>query len=240
VPPRTVPPRSVFLQQDDTHRLIPARYIEGGASVLARIAGTPRQVEELFELEGATNDRLLGESNLLPGISVHELVFATPNYHLVNASFTHARPGGGRFNGPGRGAWYAAFAIEAAEAEVAYHRGRELAEIGWEEEEISVYREVLADFRSDFHDLRGDARYRDCLDPDSYRASQSLVHELLAQGSAGIVYPSVRHRGHGSCVACFRPALVTNVRRRRALEFTFRPGEDPGIRILPDDPGATP
>jgi hypothetical protein len=28
---------------------------------------------------------------------------------------------------------------------------------------------------------------------------------------SGLLYPSVRHRG-GTCLACFRPALVVNVR----------------------------
>jgi hypothetical protein len=233
-----VPPRTVSLHEDDTHRLIPARYLEGGASVLGRIASRAGDLGALFELEGATNDRLLGESNLLPGISVHELVFATPNYHLVNASFTHARPAGSRFNGPDRGAWYAALALETAEAEVAYHRSRELEEIGWREEEMSTYGEVLADFRGEFHDIRGDARYADCLHPQSYGASQQLARELLAHGSAGVVYPSVRDLEHRPCIACFRPALVGNVRRARTLQFTFRAGEYPQIEILPPDPGA--
>jgi hypothetical protein len=35
---------------------------------------------------------------------------------------------------------------------------------------------------------------------------------LLEAGSLGILYPSARRPG-GSCIACFRPSLVTNVRK---------------------------
>lgn len=218
-------PKTTALHQDDTHRLIPARY--GDMSVLARLIEDERELEGLFELDSATNDRLLGEANLLPGISVHELLFGVAYAHIVNAAFTHAHPEGSRFNGPERGAWYASFELETARAEVASHKAQELAEIRWREEETFTFDEYLADFRADFHDLRGDAAYADCLSPDSYVSSQRLARELLATGSAGIVYPSVR-RGGGTCLGCFRPALVANVRQGGSVTVTFRePGAAP-------------
>jgi len=177
-------------------------------------------LQELFELDGVTNDRLLGEANLLPGISVHELLFGVAYAQIVNAAFTHAHPAGSRFNGPERGAWYAAWELETAEAEVAFHKSRELAEIQWREPETFAFHDYLADFRADFHDVRGDNRYSDCLNPSDYESSQSLAKELLAAGSAGIVYPSVR-RPAGTCLVCFRPALVTNVRRGRTVTLAF-------------------
>jgi RES domain len=64
----------------------------------------------------------------------------------------------------------------------------------------------LADFRHEFHDIRGDPDFLNCLDPNSYTTSQILGLELLTSGSAGIVYPSVRHKD-GDCIACFRPPL---------------------------------
>jgi hypothetical protein len=60
--------------------------------------------------------------------------------------------------------------------------------------------------------------------PDSYVDSQELGQRLLDQGSLGIVYPSVRRRG-GTCLACFRPAVVANVRRDAEYLFTFSAGE---------------
>jgi RES domain-containing protein len=208
------------IRRDSTHRLIPAKYTDRDESVLTRLANDVNDLNDLFELEGATNDRLLGEAGLLPGISVHELVFGVPYSHIVNAAFTHPRPFGSRFNGPERGAWYAAFARETSEMEVAWHRSRELLEINWMEKETFEYVDFLADFRAEFHDVRSDRRYRDCLNPDSYRASQRLAGRLLENGSAGVIYPSVRHRG-GTCIACFRPALVTNVKKGAGVSVTF-------------------
>lgn len=219
-------PKLTALRQDDTHRLIPSRY--GEESVLGRLAEDNRDLQALFELEGATNDRLLGEANLLPGISVHELLFGVSYAHIVNAAFTHAHPSGSRFNGPGRGAWYAAFELKTAQTETAFHKAQELAEIRWRAPEVFTFRDYLADFRAEFHDIRGEAAYAGCLDPASYAASQSLARELLESGSAGIVYPSVRRAG-GNCVACFRPALVANVRQGRTVMIAFRDPETPPI-----------
>jgi hypothetical protein len=87
-----------------------------------------------------------------------------------------------------------------------------------------------ADFRTTFHDLRGVAAFSDSLDPDSYGASQDLARRLLAAGSHGIVYPSVRHYG-GECVACFRPPLVANVRVAAHYVFTWS-GNEPHVTRL--------
>jgi len=63
-------PRVSDVLRDDTHRLIPARYTDRDESVLGRLTDDPHELNALFELEGATNDRLLGEAGLLPGITV--------------------------------------------------------------------------------------------------------------------------------------------------------------------------
>jgi RES domain len=216
-----VPPRLSDVTRDDTHRLIPSRYSDKDESVLARLTDDLDDLNALFELEGATNDRLLGEAGLLPGISVRELVFGLSYSHIVNAAFTHSRPLGSRFNGPERGAWYAAFSRQTSEREVAYHKSKELQEIKWQQEEIFIYVDFLADFRGKFHDIREDRAFENCLDPGSYAASQQLARELLEAGSGGVVYPSVRHKA-GTCIACFRPALVNNVRKGPRVSITFK------------------
>ena len=213
-------PRTAEIKQDDTHRLIPSHYIDKGETILARLTEDPEDLNKLFELEGATNDRLLGEAGLLPGITVRELVFGLSYSHVVNAAFTHTSPLGNRFNGPERGAWYAGFSKKTSELEVAYHRSQELKEVRWAEREVFTYVDFLADFRGEFHDLRGATPFANCLDPSSYKASQRLASELLEAGSAGVVYPSVRHAG-GVCIGCFRPALVNNVRKGSRLSVTF-------------------
>jgi RES domain len=206
------------LLQDDTHRLIPSPYEE--ETVLNRLTKDAEELNALFELEGATNERLQGEAGLLPGITLRELVFGFSYSHIVNAAFTHAKPLGSRFNGPARGAWYAGFSRKTAGIEVAFHKSEELREIDWQEKETFLYVDFLADFRAEFHDIRGDSRFADCLDPNTYLESQKLALELLDAGSAGVVYPSVRHAG-GTCIACFRPALVNNVRKGGHISVEF-------------------
>jgi hypothetical protein len=213
-------PRVSNIARDDTHRLIPAKYIDRDESVLTRLTDDVNDLKALYELEGATNDRLLGEAGSLAGISVRELVYGIPYFHIINAAFTHPRPTGNRFNGPERGAWYASYLRETSEREVSHHRGRELQEINWQEQEIFAYVDFLADFRGQFHDIRKDARFADCLNATNYKSSQRLARELLEQGSAGIVYPSVRHKS-GTCIACFRPALVNNVHKGASIAISF-------------------
>jgi hypothetical protein len=208
------------LDQRDTHRLIPAQFAEGGGSVLTRLTDDPKRLEGIVELDNATNDRLLAESRLSPGIDERELVFGIPSYRVINAAFCHPSPTGSRFNSADRGAWYASFELESAQAEVAYHRQLWLRETAWEEEDTADYLDYLADFRAEFHDLRASKEYADCLSPTSYVASQLLAAQLLELGSAGIVYPCVR-RTDGTCIACFRPVLVTNVRKGSTFTFVF-------------------
>jgi len=216
------------IDQRDTHRLIPAQFADGGASVLARLTDDSETLEAIFELDNATNDRLLAESRLLPGVDERELVFGIPSYRIINAAFCHAAPAGSRFNSPDRGAWYASFEMKTSQAEVAYHRQLWLQETAWDEEDSADYLDYLADFRADFHDLRNSAEHADCLSPTSYAASQALAAQLLALGSAGIVYPSVRRAG-GTCISCFRPVLVTNVRKGDTYKFVFADFRTPPV-----------
>jgi RES domain-containing protein len=213
-------PQTSLVRQNDTHRLIPSKYSEAGASVLSRIADDTAHLQDIFDLDNATNERLLAENGLLPGIGIHELVFGVPYYRIVNAAFCHAHPFGSRFNGPDRGAWYAAFEIETSQVEVAFHKAIELAEVQWFEEQVT-FDDYLADFSAEFHDVRGDGQFADCLAPDSYMASQDLAYQLLDADSLGVIYPSVRNVV-GTCVACFRPALVMNVRKGRTYRFAWR------------------
>jgi hypothetical protein len=222
-------PRTKLVRQNDTHRLIPSKFSEGGASVLTHIADDEAHLEDIFDLDNATNERLLAENGLLPGIGIHELVFGVPYHRIVNAAFCHAHPLGSRFNGPDRGAWYAAFELKTSQAEVAFHKAIELAEVQWFEEQVT-FDDYLADFSADFHDIRGGGQFANCLAPDSYLASQDLAHRLLDAASLGVIYPSVRDAG-GTCVACFRPALVMNVRKRRTYRFAGQGNAQPEISV---------
>ena len=222
-------PFTVPIDQRDTHRLIPAQFADGGVSVLSRLTDDADVLETIFELDNATNDRLVAESGLAQGIDVRELVFGIPSYRIINAAFCHPAPGGSRFNSAGRGAWYAGFELETSQAEVAHHRQIWLQETKWEKEDLHDYVDYIADFHADFHDVR-DSKQANCLSPTTYVRSQALAAELLQLGSAGIVYPCVRRSG-GTCIVCFRPVLVTNVRKGDTFSFAFAgPDLPPAIK----------
>jgi hypothetical protein len=230
-----VPPVSL-VRALDTHRLIPSKHLANHDSVLASIADDTEHLQAIFELDAATNDRLLAAQQRLPGIGLEEMVFGVPHAAVVNASFCHANPLGARFSSPDRGAWYAGVDLHTSQAEVAFHKSVQLAEIDRFEDTVT-YDDYLADFSASFHDLRprhGDDREpassarTTYLDPASYVESQALAEHLLAEGSLGVIYPSVRRTG-GTCLACFRPPLVANVRRDRTYRLTWRGSPDPTI-----------
>jgi len=225
-----VVPKLTALRQFDTCRLIPSRFADLEDSVLAPLADGDKILRDLFDLENATNERLRGEAGLLPGIGVDELVFGVPNFRIINAAYTYARPEGSRFNDGTRGAWYCAFEAETALAEVGFHKTVEYQEIKRFDDSVT-YQAMLADFNASFHDIRGIANFADCLDPQSYIASQSLAAELLELGSMGVIYPSVR-RPEGVNLACFRPALVGNVRKGPAYRLTWAGTPQPRIEII--------
>ena len=219
----------------DTHRLIASKH-SPSETVFSELAeeGEEELIRDLVSLDAATNARVKADEGLLPGISVHELVYGISYSNIVNAAFTHASPFGGRFNTSERGAWYAGVERETSIAEVALNKLRELEEVAWTEEEISTCDDYLADFHAEFESLLG-KRSQDFADylkpdpiPECYGQSQQLAKELIARGANGIIYPSVRHLG-GACVVCFRPALVYHVRRDGRFEFRLKAGR----RFLP-------
>jgi RES domain-containing protein len=218
------------LRQFDTCRLIPSRFAEVEDSVLVPLAEDDDVLRDLFDLDNATNERLRGETGLLPGIGVDELVFGVPNFRIINAAFTYARPEGSRFNDGERGAWYCAFETETALAEVSFHKAVEYQEINRFDDSVT-YQAMLADFTATFHDLRGANACPKCLDPESYVVSQALASELLESGSMGVIYPSVR-RPEGTNLACFRPALVGNVRKGLAYRLTWAGSPTPVIEPI--------
>jgi hypothetical protein len=213
-------------------RLIPSLYPSQG--ILDALAA-PADLPAILELETWTNDRISSELGALHRMPMDEWVAGRPMASVIMAAFCHPRSTGGRFNSSERGAWYAANSLEAAHAEVVYHRTLELAEIGVLETRVRM-RLYLADFHAVFHDVRANltenAPYHD---PASYAASQALARRLLADGSNGVIYRSVRHhpKGGGSqCLACFRPALVTNVHIAAHFEYRWEGTRTPQIRLL--------
>ena len=220
-------PPLTTLRQFDTCRLIPSRFADVEDSVLGPLSDDADHLRDLFDLDNASNARLVAEYGGAPGIGVDELVFGVPQFRIINAAFTYARPEGSRFNDAERGAWYCAFDIDTALAEIAFHKTVEYQEINRFDDSVT-YQCLLADFTSAFHDVRGLARFAKCLAPDSYVDSQQLAVQLLEAGSLGLIFPSVRRAG-GTNLACFRPALLGNVRKDRVYRLTWTGTPTPRI-----------
>jgi hypothetical protein len=214
----------IHIDQAETHRLIPAKY--GAESVLESLPLPADVLSDLSELDAATNERKIAENGGNSSIGPGELLLGVPEAHIVNAAFTHPGPFGGRFHSGQRGAWYAGFEIETSIAEVAFHKRRFLADGRIEGQHSFDYIDFLADFSGEFHTLDA-AELKSCLEPDPvpqcYSASQALANKLLFEGSNGIVYPSVR-RPSGTCIACFRPALVYRPRRGEKYQLGVEAG----------------
>lgn len=202
------------LRQHDTVRLISTGRLK--EPVLLPLAQDQKGLEDLAELESATNGRIIAQETGLPQLDPRELVFGRAGYTFINAAFTHTRPRGNRFNDDSRGAWYCAFDADAAIGEVSYHLTRELEAVG-RFDNVTDYAELVADFFGPFHDVRGiDSKVDPVLHKDpaiAYPAGQVLARQLrVDHASNGIIYPSIRHPG-GTCLVCFRPDLVQNLRQ---------------------------
>lgn len=211
---------AVEFRRERTHRLIPAKY-SGSGSVLEKLELPSEVLADLSEIDAATNDRKTRERGGDPSISPSELLMGVPEAHIINAAFCHPSPGGGRFNDSLRGAWYASADLETSMAEVTHHRRLFLRDSRQYESVSLEYQDFLADFDGAFHELDPQEQAA-CLQPDPvpdcYVAGQALADELLYSGSLGIVYPSVRNP-RGTCVACFRPAIIFRPRRGARYEI---------------------
>jgi hypothetical protein len=122
---------------------------------------------------------------------------------------------------------------------VAFHRRRLLEETRLMDEQAYEYQDFLADFSGEYHRL-DEAEQQSCLQPgpvpECYAPGQALAEMLLNQGARGIVYASVRRQG-GTCIACFRPALVFHPRRGGRYSIAVKAGQV-GFRAEPVAVGA--
>lgn len=180
----------------------------------------PEDWEAAIRLESLTNARIAESVGALDLVPPRRRV-SGPGASLVMAPFTHVstdRPG--RFHDGTFGALYLAQSFETALAETAFHYGRFFAATdqapGW----FSQYRELTCRIDHAFHDLRGADDFADCLDPQSWTASQALAIQLRESGSNGIAYPSVRAPG-GQCLAAFWPDVVGIPVPARRLSYHF-------------------
>ena len=189
------------------------------------------RLDDLAEIEGATSARLRDERFSATSYPSHR-----PHAAFVNAAFSYFRPREmNRFNGPERGAWYAAFAVETALAEVSYHMQRELDRVQ-DYRAVVDYAEIWASFAGAFVDLRGQQPPPACLDPDpaiGYPAGNTLAAEAMAMGHNGIVYPSVRHQ-RGTCLVALWPHAVQSVAQGGIWRLAWAGEKRPTVRAICD------
>ncbi len=109
----------------------------------------PALLDDLAEIEGATSARRRAEAATATA-GGGALPAGRPHANFVNAAFAYFRPRElNRFNGPGRGAWYAALAAATALAEVTFHLARELQRTGSWHATVD-YAEMWASFAGRF------------------------------------------------------------------------------------------
>lgn len=190
--------------------------------VLLKLA-SQRYQDDLAEIEGATSGRLSAQQQGTEALGVQELVGGLPHANFINAAFAYFRPRElNRFNGPGRGAWYAALQVETCEIEVGFHLTRELQRVN-DFNAVVDYAEMFASFAGEFIDLRTLSPKPDCLHPDpsvGYPAGNSVAELARNDGHNGIIYPSVRH-DIGTCLVALWPAAVQSVAQGRVLRATW-------------------
>lgn len=188
-----------------TIRLIPSRFPPIPAFDAVTTAD---DLEAVMDLEGWTNDRLVGPR--VARLPRAEWVYGRPNASVIMAAFLHGSPGGLRFSDASLGAWFGSTDLNTALLEVANGLRKEIALSALTQKSES-YRQYKSDLAGDYVDIFG--AHPEYHDPDdaSYPAAQAFGRRVRDENTrAGIRYESVRHPGRENWV-CFRPSLVLNV-----------------------------
>jgi len=200
--------------------------------ILLKLVG-PEFFDHLAEIESATSGRLTAEKHGADAIEADEFVAGPPHAAFINAAFSYWRPRElNRFNGPGRGAWYAALKVETCIKEVAFHMTRELQRVN-DFNAVVEYTEMFASFAGEFVDLRRVEPTPACLNPDiaiGYPEGNWLAELVRGAGHNGIIYPSVRHKG-GICIVALWPQVVQSVAQGQVLRLTWNGQRQPIVSI---------
>jgi RES domain-containing protein len=202
-------------------------------SVLKALVDSKDELSELEEIEAATSTRLIAQDHGTAGIPADQLIHGVPHAAFINASFAYAKPMElNRFNGPSRGAWYAALDASTCLMEVGFHMTQFLERVG-DYHTVVEYAELHASLAGEYLDLRG-MRDHPSLNPDpatGYPAGNALAQAALARGINGIIYPSVRHPG-GTCFAVLWPHAVQSVAQGSVFRLTWSGAAKPAIEQI--------
>ena len=206
-------PDTVKLDWENQYRIIsskfpPVDFFEGLAD--------PELMDEVFVIEGRTNDRLREEAGEISLVPAEDRV-SGPGSTPVMAAFTHIG-NKTRFSDGSYGVYYASNNQETAIKETRYHRAKFLSCTNEEPGEIDM-RVYIGEVVKPMHDIRP-AGFEVLLDPDDWTPSQSYGMQMRISKSWGLVYPSVRHVG-GECIAAFRPPAISIPKQGAHLSYVW-------------------
>ena len=199
-----------------SHRII--RSIYPTVHLFEDIAA-PSDWDLIISAEMKTNPRLREEAGDISLIPVERRV-SGPGATMVMAPFSHfSRDLPTRYSDGSYGVYHAGDRFEVALNETVHHYENFMRRTA-EPASAEDFRELVGAIDHGFHNLRGDDRFDDCLDPDSYGVSQTLGRRLRDEGSDGIVYPSVRYPA-GDAVAAFWPDTVGIPAQGRHFRYSW-------------------
>lgn len=188
------------LRWQPAYRIVPTRYPT--VYLFDRVADV-EDFDALYALESLTNERVRDEVGQIELVPPQDRTVG-PGSGPVMAAFTHLNPEGSRFSDGSYGVFYAAHDKDTAVAETQYHHARFLAATKQPPMQLPM-RLYAVRVSAQLHDLRPlDLAGKGIHAPGSYAASQALGKALRQQGSAGVVYRSVRQAG-GECIGLFKP-----------------------------------
>ena len=197
-------------------RVIPACYTED--RILLKVSDAT-DLDITASVEQMTSGRRRQEDGEVALVSPRERVTG-PGSEYIMAPFTYRNPDGSRFSDGVHGVYYAARAQATAVEETRHHRAVFMSRT--KEGPMRLEMRVLtADLEGELHDVRGTLRRNPALYQRSdYSSSQALARDLFKEGSSGIVYDSVRHKG-GQCAAVFRPTVLSRCRSAGLLAYDW-------------------
>ena len=194
-------PDCILPDWEKLHRLVPSHFPP--IDLFEHVAN-PEDLEIVWLLESATNDRLREEAGDLARVPEKERV-SGPGSTPVMAAFTHIAAPTRFSDGTDYGVYYGAKDLNTALAETIYHREKFLSATQEPDTELTM-RCYINKVALALHDIRVEGFEH--LHTDDYSAPQQFAKEQRANGSNGLLYNSVRDQG-GECVAAFKPKAVT-------------------------------
>ena len=185
-------------------RVIPACYAE---DLILRKVSDAADLEVIVGVEQLTSGRRRQEDGEVSLVPPRDRVKG-PGSDCIMAPFIYRNPDGSRFSDGVHGVYYAARAQATAVEETRHHRAVFMSRT--KEGPMRLEMRVLtADLEGELHDLRGTQKKHPAIHHRSKcSSSQALAKDLFEEGSSGIVYDSVRHKG-GQCAAVFRPTALS-------------------------------